>query len=95
MAAAVPAIAGSRIKMRRDGDLLEIAYLVGDLLAHGSLSTHPITIVPSMNYQSEQLDITVSATAMDRRGKASTLKRPRSRQQISVTELHPAEQTVA
>jgi hypothetical protein len=69
MAAAVPAIAGSRIKMRRDGDVLEIAYLVGDLRAHGSLSTHPITIVPSMNYQSEQLDITVSATAMDRRGK--------------------------
>ena len=62
-AAAAPLAGGPLVKKRKDGDVLEIAYLIGDVRAHRSQSTYPITIVPRLDFDElENLDIAVTAT---------------------------------
>jgi hypothetical protein len=68
LGATMPALGNQRVKMRRDGELIQIAYLIGDLRARGSQSTQPFTIVPVAEYELAQMGLNVSATAMDRSG---------------------------
>lgn len=69
---ALPAPTGARMRIekRNDGEYLEIAFLVGDVRAHRSVSTPEITIIPRMAFDIHALNVAVTATAMDRRGAA-------------------------
>lgn len=57
----------SPVNVRNENGFVQITYLIGDLPPKHREVTFPIAIIPGFNKELEELDITLTAAAMNRR----------------------------